>query len=356
MRLVSFLTVAAAAALACACVSCGEESGTKLQEEFMSGKFDQEKSLAALESTLEYKRQVAAEFLAKLGDEKVVAPLAKHMHTDTSIKVRKICLNGLLERYKNKKDNSIVPEFIKALQEQQDTNLRQKAVFALGELQTDDGYKTLLEMLKDKAPEVRKTAVEALAKFKKTEALKELGKLYEDEDVSVRREAVDTIAKIGGPDAVELLIPALANSDFAVKKTAIVKLGEMKARKAAPDIIPLLKADNASIREVAAIALGNIRERAAVGPLCELFTDENLDVRRAAVEAAGKIGGIEVVDALIPLLDDGDNLVREFALDALVKRKIQGNEALKAKLRYMAQSDPYTTLREKAKEALEKIK
>ncbi len=354
MKLVSPVAVIVVAMSVLVCFSCAEESGEKLEKEFRSGKFDQEKSLAALESNVEYTRQVAAEWLAKLGNKKVEKPLIRHMHTDESDIVRKICLNGLMVRFSEAKDNSIVPEFIKAL-EQKDNNLRQKAAFALGQVRSDDGYKALLGMFKDTAPEVRVEAIKAIGKFGKTEALAELAKLYEDE-VSVRRVAVDTIAEIGGPDAIDLLIPALGNSDFAVKKTAVEKLGEMKARKAAPHIIPVLKANNSSLRIAAAKALGTMRDRSAIPALIDLLTDPNFEVRREVVDALGKIGGIEQLDKLIALLDDSDSGVRELALDALVKMKVQGNDALKAKLHFMATQEPNTFLREKAKQVLEQMK
>jgi HEAT repeat protein len=98
-----------------------------------------------------------------------------------------------------------------------------------------------------------------------------------------------------------------------------------------------------------------MRERTAIKPLIRLIKDPILDVRRAAVKALVNIGGIEELDELIALLDDSDNKVREYALEGLVQMKAQ-SEALKAKLRYMATSDPYTDLREKAKAALEQMK
>ena len=62
------------------------------------------------------------------------------------------------------------------------------------------------------------------------------------------------------------------------------------------------------------------------------------------------------MDKLIALLDDSDSGVRELALDALVKMKVQGNDALKAKLRFMAEQEPNSKLREKAKQVLSEMK
>jgi HEAT repeat protein len=233
MRLVTFIAVAVAAMLLSVCIGCGEQSGEDLKKQIEDGRFNQEEALQAIESASEYRRQVAAEFLAKLGDKKVIKPLIKHMHKDPSMKVRKICLNGLLARAKEKGPGAdvetLVPEFIETLKGE-DANFRQKGVFALGELRTEDGYKAILEMLKDKAAEVRVETVKSLAKFGKKEALAELVKLYDDE-ASVRRVAVEKIAEIGGPDAIDLLIPALQNDDYSVKRMAVDELGKMKAQR-----------------------------------------------------------------------------------------------------------------------------
>jgi HEAT repeat protein len=343
MKAVSCVAVIVASMLFLACASCGEQSAEDYEKSLKDGKFNQEESLKALESNSEYKRQVAAEFLGKLGDSKVIPPLVRHMHNDPSIKVRKICLNALLSR----NDAALVPEFIKIL--------RQKAVYALGELRTDEGYNALLEMLADTEPEVRISAIQALGKFEKKEVLEKLAVLFGDENVTVAQEAAKTVAEVGQADAIDFLMTALDRDDVYMRRIAVSKLGEFKARKAAVSIIPLLESDNASLREDAARALGMMRERSAIEPLIKHITDPHPDVRRAVVEALGAIGGIEQLDELIALLEDGDSDVRELALDALIKMKVQ-SDSFKAKLQYMAVSDPHTRLREKAREALDAMK
>jgi HEAT repeat protein len=353
MKLVSCITAAAAVALLLVCAGCGEEGGDDLKKKFMSGKFNQEESLAALESDSEYRRSVAAEYLPKLGDKKVIKPLVRHMHTDPSIMIRKICVTGLMQRQKEEAE-PLVPEFIKVL-EQKDANLRQKAVTALGKVRTEEGYKALLGMLKDPAPEVRVETIKSLALFEKKETLPELAKLYEDKESSVRREAVDTIARVGGKGAADLLILALKCSDFVVKRKAVEELGRHKARKAAPDIIPLLDADDYSLREVTARALGLMRSREAGEALRQRYKVEtSLDVKRAIVAALSNIGGIETVDFMIGILDEGDIPKRLDALEALKKLKVD-SVALREKLKELIAHDASTKVRKIAKELLQKL-
>ena len=320
-----------------ACISYAQEEG----------RFDQQECLTALESNSEYRRQVAAEFLAKLGDSEAVAPLVRHMHNDSSVKVRKICLMGLLARGKEHDDKTLVSEFIKLL-DADDTNLRQKAVFALGELRTGEGYNALLPMLEDSAPEVRVEAINALARFNKKETLAEFAGLLTDEDRSVRRTAVRAIAEGGGSKE---LVLALENDDPSVVQTALEGLGRLKTKDAVDLIIPILYHENASLRVAAAKALRLIGGPAATAALIRLLTDENPEVRRIAVEGSGPNTGADTVEQLISLLDDRDAAVREAAIDALVEMKVS-SDSFKKKLRYLAAHDPYTTIREKAGMAL----
>lgn len=336
------------------CSSCGEKSAQDLQKGYADGRFDQEESLKFLEGGNEYQRQVAAQGLARYGDEKAIEPLVRHMHTDQFVSVRETCLIALLERA----DPSVVPEFVKRL-EDQSKNIRMRAARALGKMRSDEAYAALQPALEDAEPEVRKAAVEALATYGevdgKMEIFEKLAKLFEDEEAAVRRTAVEKVALSGGHATRDLLIPALDSEDFMVKRTAVEKLGELRAKKAVPKLIPILRVDNASLREEAARALGNIRARDAVEHIKELLKDENWDVRRAAVAALGMIGGTGHMDELINMLDDSDAEVRGLALDALEKVKVR-SEAFKAKLRLMIHSDTHQSLRDKAQKLLDKIK
>jgi HEAT repeat protein len=253
-------------------------------------------------------------------------------------------------RRKREETEPLVPEFIKVL-EHEDTGLRQKAVIALGEIRTEEGYKALLGMLNDSAPEVRVEAINSLVEFGRTEVIPGFAKLYEDKDSSVRRAAVEAIARTGGKDAVDFLIPALKNDDPTVVIIALEALGRLKAKKAAPHIIPLLEHENASVRVAAARALGLIGEPSAAKALIKLLNDENDDVRKAAVPPMIAIGPADLADHLMPLLDDPDYEIRLLALDALIEMKVD-TEAFREKLRYIAGNDTHTRLRKKARQVL----
>lgn len=358
MRIAGVIALAGALALSVFCVSCGEKSASQMKEEIEGGKYDEAMCLEAIESDSFYKREVAAQFMGKYGSKKVVKPLLKHLHNDPHDSVRRMCLNGLIDRVKRNEDKpeDLVAEFIKVFKAKDDV-LRQRAVEALGDFRSEEGYKALPEMLKDPKPEVRIATVNALAKYedRKDDVLPKIYELLKDKEPQVTREVVKNLAKIGQKAAASMIIEALDSEDTVTQTYAIKELGKLKALEAADKIIELLKSDKYTVRVLAAEALGEIRDQKAVKPLGELLSDQNDEVRKAAVTAIGKMGGAELEDMLIQQLESNDIDMRSRALEALEATKCN-SEAFKVKLRIIIEHDASQNLRNKAKELLDKIK
>lgn len=166
----------------------------------------------------------------------------------------------------------------------------------------------------------------------------------------LREAAIWSLGQIGGPAAERRLRAALNDPDARVKRTAVEKLGEQKVRAAVPELMRLL-ADpkgEAAVRVAAATALGAIGDSRAVNPLLVALKDDNVYVRgeaekalallkappassdavsllgdrspRVRAEAAQRLGGVrdpEVTSKLIALLNDDDNEVRQAAIGSL---------------------------------------
>jgi len=97
-------------------------------------------------------------------------------------------------------------------------------------------------------------------------------------------------------DAVWSLVDALRDSAPQVRVTAAWALGEIKDRKSIPDLIETLDDGEPLVREMAALALGEIEHPSAVLPLVAAF-DRDLEVREAVLWALGEIGGEEAEQA-----------------------------------------------------------
>lgn len=359
MRMASIFAVAGILALSTLCLSCGEKSASQMKEEIEGGKYDEPMCLEAIESDSFYKREVAAQNMGKYGSKKVVKPLLKHLHKDPEDSVRRMCLNGLVDRVKRKEDKpeDLVPEFIKVFKAKDDV-LRQRAVEALGDIRIEEGFKALPDMLKDPSPEVRTAAIASLAKYedRADEVLPLLHELLKDKEPMVVRKTVKAMADIGQKAAVGALVEALDSDDTVTLTIAITELGKLRAVEAAEKIIELLKSEKYTIRILAAEALGEIRDERAKKPLFDLCKDQNDEVRKAAVSAIGKMGGgAEFEDMLLEQLDSNDVEMRSRALNALEAAKCH-SDAFKVKLRIIIEHDASQDMRNRAKELLDKIK
>ena len=358
MRMIGIIVFAGVFTLSMMCVSCGEKSPSEMKADIEEGKYDEAMCLEAIEADSYYRREVAAQSMSKYGSKKVVKPLIKHMHNDPQDSVRRICLNGLVDRVKRNEDKAedLIPELVKVFKSK-DAVIRERAVEALGDIRTDEGFKALPEMLKDPKPEVRIATVKALAKYedRKDEVLPKIYELLKDKEPQVTREVVLNLAKIGQKAAVSMLIEALDIEDTVTKSYAVKELGKLKALEAADKIIEILKSDKYTMRILAAEALGEIRDQKAVKPLGELLNDQNDEVRKAAVTAIGKMGGAELEDMLIQQLDSNDVDMRSRALEALEATKCN-SDAFKVKLRIIIEHDASQDMRNRAKALLDKIK
>jgi hypothetical protein len=103
---------------------------------------------------------------------------------------------------------------------------RRNFVFLIGKIGRPEGLSFLIENLKDKDHVVRFNAVIALGQINNEEAYTPLVEvLLKDEDKLIRQVAVEAIANLGLPDRIEPFMVALKDQDDDVRNTAIQVLG-----------------------------------------------------------------------------------------------------------------------------------
>jgi hypothetical protein len=116
----------------------------------------------------------------------------------------------------------------------------------------------------------------------------QLTKQLEDSSSDVRWRAVNALGEKRDPRAVEPLIISLKDADPVVRKAAAYALG-MIGEPAVGPLIGALKNGDPLIREGAAVALGYIEDPRSVGPLNAAQKDANPVVRENAERALAKI-------------------------------------------------------------------
>jgi len=111
-----------------------------------------------------------------------------------------------------------------------DENVRQEAVYALGELPAADSLVILEQAIRDPAIRVREAAVLTLADLHDDGAVRLLSAALYDSSAAVREQAVYALGAIGSDAALESIRTALLSGDGAVRDAAGEALAEIGER------------------------------------------------------------------------------------------------------------------------------
>ncbi|MEW6498868.1 MAG: HEAT repeat domain-containing protein [Cyanobacteriota bacterium] len=137
-------------------------------------------------------------------------------------------------------------------------------------------------------------------------AVSALVQALEDEETNVRRSAAYALGAIGDSTAVNALIDVLAYEDSVVYESAALALGATGNAAAVDGLLKAFKGEDSNIRELAASLLGEISNHAAVNGLVQALQDKNQDVREDAASVLNKVSNPTAINALIQALKDED--------------------------------------------------
>jgi HEAT repeat protein len=222
-------------------------------------------------------RAAAVEALGRMGDVRVVDPIAKGLLDDASWDVRKL------------------------------------SVEALGRVRDERAASLLCHALNDRDHDVRQTAAQSLGQLPDKRSIGPLILALKDENSSVRQTAKASLRLLDHlwelSEAAEKAIPALeaaaTHREYWVAQSASDALARITdARQKAGESHTNL--DPAKEKRDRAIAI-----------LCEAARDFDRDLRQAAVEGLGRIGEFGAVAPLVTALNDADEWVGKAAALAL---------------------------------------
>ncbi len=229
-------------------------------------------------------------------------------------------------------------------------DVRQEAIFALGQIGNRDAVAPLIAARAGAHPEDLVLIAEALGKLGGDAAIVALDDLQRDFSTPVRVNAALGLARQKDPNAANALLlavhdpdpsvtwsaiyglekqepmprscttvtPFLENSDPLVRAYAARTLGKLACKQSGAAIAALLKDDDVRVVINAARALGDLKDKDAVRPLGALVMGhKSQHVRAAAAEALGKIKEKDGKDALAQGLLDPSAMVRLQSIRAL---------------------------------------
>jgi aminopeptidase N len=248
-------------------------------------------------------------------------------------------------------------------------------------------------LLQDSDVTGRIDAVEALGEWPELSAPDLAAAVARDPFWAVRRDAVRALGRVPGKEPLDAIVAAAADPDARVRETAAESLGE-RTRDEAGALLTRLVGGDASpyVRSQAARSLGKVHAEGAFDLLVGLLkVDSHRETLRAgALDGLRSLGDRRAVELAHPLLayewPRGDNFpMREAALRLLLglapdepatraavvkllddpfhrmrERAAQtaGNYAIREaepRLKAMAESEPFDSVKAAAKSALEKL-
>lgn len=198
-----------------------------------------------------------------------------------------------------------------------DTDLRRKAVYALGNF-TDKGIDLYaLARLEDPNRGVREAAAEIVERIPLTSSGPKLVGLLNSPHIEIRNLAAKILMKIGHATS-EYLLAGLKTDNQDVRKFVVDILGKVGTDDAVPDLIELLFADPDDNVVVSTVeALGQIASPKALEPLIRFF-NERPEMQMETVEALGFIAEPASLSFLKDLLGKTEDPLMLMALvDAL---------------------------------------
>jgi HEAT repeat protein/beta-lactamase regulating signal transducer with metallopeptidase domain len=212
------------------------------------------------------------------------------------------------------KDHSAVIEALRDALKDEDSKVREQALFALSQIDDPPALAALVEALKDQSWQVRANAANALGLRGGRNGVDALVGALKDTTWQVREQAAWALGLAGDARAIDPLIDALRDESSEVREKAAWALGLKGNKRSVEPLMTALKDTSASVRGMAAWALGLKSDSRAGDALKEALKDSDKAVRQKAAWALGmllmKFGGAPTG---LPDSDDRDDTESEFS-------------------------------------------
>ncbi len=215
-----------------------------------------------------------------------------------------------------------IPGLLKNL-DQDDPQLRQAAIEALGRVGDSAALEPLLAALEEADPALSQAASQAaqqvLARLADPAAIPTLDQALQHSDPAIRRAALDAIGRLGGVEALDPLAAALSDPQLELRQAAATRLAQviqgLEQAGDSPALQAALAHTHPQVRGQAAAALGRLGGEGALESLLAALQDDDPSVRQALVSALAELGE-PALAALSELFYD-DPALRELAGEAL---------------------------------------
>ena len=189
---------------------------------------------------------------------------------------------------------AVMPGLLRAI-EDDDDEIRERAVNALGNIGCETAVPALLQAIEDDNWGICTNAVKAIGKISSESVLLDL---IEHSNSVVRKTAIDMLGLVGSDIAIPALLKAIEDLDWCVRRSAVEALGQIGSDIAIPALLKAIEDSHFLIQWSAASALGQIGSDIAIPGLLIALKHLDSGVSSSAANALQKIGSDASITAL----------------------------------------------------------
>lgn len=265
----------------------------------------------------------ALEALGEIGDDSIVAPVAKVL--DTGSHALKMMAIETLGKLPTERSSEALKDFI-VTAEGDEKAIALKALVHHGIAPTLAGMRdVLIQMVKEDPWDEKLVAIKGLVAIQDTAAIDDILDMAGTLDVSEpdQEEVLGALASLlEGYGCAEHFVEILKDPKirYRAKSIAAHVLGTLKCHNAVPVITASLEKDERDMRRSAIDALGRMYNAPGVkDTLVKCIADHDSHIRKVSLMALGRLKGQDVFDALLARLGEEQYLdVKEEAVRALL--------------------------------------
>jgi HEAT repeat protein len=274
---------------------------------------------AMLADPLPTPRREAASVLGGLGKAPASRAMVKVLLSDPDPRVRQAAAYSLGRSFVAADRALVEPALVQAAQPSSPPELREAAIWALGEVGGPAAERRLRAAVADPDVRVRRTAIEKLGALKVQLAVPDLIRVLQDPrgDAGVRVAAASALGAIGDGRAMAPLLAALKDGNVYIRAEAEKSLALLKASPASRETATLLRDPAPRVRAEAAQKLGDARDPEVTSKLIGALNDDENAVRQAAIRSLSRHREPRSVRQLVAALDSPSFQTRQGAVTAL---------------------------------------
>ena len=198
-----------------------------------------------------------------------------------------------------RKCDSVVPDLVNTLTEEEDESIQVRIIKLLGESSSDLATQTLIRLIKQPSLKLRQEARDQLIK-RKIEQTYELEELLVHEDWNIAWAAAVVLGSLGHAIAIPLLSDAIQHhKQMEIRITAAKALGKINSSISISSLLKGLNDSELFVRREAAFSLSYFGRQEAVSELSEALRAGYLDARTYGIRGLARLNVEEPLQEIL---------------------------------------------------------